>query len=1211
MKRYLLCLVVSVLALSSHAAQADEPVLQLIEAMRTRGFSDTALEYIDQLRQRTDLPPEISQRLSYEEFKVHQQAARLAKTAELKQAALEKALASLERFAKESPNHALAGTANSERAGIFLDKAKALIWESRNEKNPKEQEKQREEARKFITKARDVYQTAKEQFESAYNEFKGQFLDEKKDAEQFEIRRKAEQNFIQAQFDLALCLYQEARTYEAGSQPFLAELNKAAEEFEAIHSKYRSQGAGLFSRIMQGKCFEEQGELRRALGIYDEILGHPGESETMKTLKAQTFFFKLIVLNTDEKKEHKLVVSEATKWLEANRRESKTSYGLGIQWERARALEILGSTGDLPEEERDQYLEQAYSEAREISLYAGEFRDPATAMTQRLEPLVSGDGGDPKDFGVAMSLAKNKVRQHADFSKKLKAAQNASQKEAEQAKFDLHLKETERIIRLGLSLIDGSEKPSDVASMQYFLAFTLYYANKNYDAAAVADFIVRTASEEQAVQAQDAAYLALGALSKLYHSKPKAQRDAERELMANAAKLLASRWPESNRADDARLILGDVYRAAGEPLEAVKFLNAVNDTHPRYREAVLKAGQEFWVAYLTELQKPEDQRLEKAKLDELSKKAEAKIKQGLKLVEDELSSEGTPPDVYVLAKVTLVEILNSQGKEADSIKLLTEGDHDIITHVSVEDETSRPARGAKSRPIAIQAYQLLLRTYMGLGKIDEAIATMGELEVVAGSDDPDALTQIYIQLGFKLKEEIDRLQAEGNQERLETVMSAFDRFLDALASRDANLDYGSLLWIAESYANLGDSMKGDPSASAAYYDKAANAYNKIIEKGTGNAEFIDPAYLPSINARIAVLKKRQGDYQAAFDTITEVLTGNPKQLDAQMEAALIIKEWAKVSGDNEKYLDSIFGNKRLKDSPIYGFAQLGLLIQQVMSNPNSSIDDIQERYYDVLFEMGDAYYQYGKSATDPERENNLLRAKNTLYQFGLNSTPDVAEATWNKFDTLYQEVQTTLGEIPEPLERPEEVVAAPVQPGDQTGDEGPGDTKTPIKTPVPVKVDDRSDPPYMMAAIALLVCVGLGVGFFFLMKPKKKVRRRIPGRDDDAAPVSIGLPSEAPAKPQAKQQAAPVIDTSAKIDTTAKAQPKKKPAAASNQPAAKRPAAKKPQPAAAESAEQPVKKKRTVADLSPEEKAALKKKLLAKKKAEAAKAAQQKKSNES
>jgi len=650
---------------------------------------------------------------------------------------------------------------------------------------------------------------------------------------------------------------------------------------------------------------------------------------------------------------------------------------------------------------------------------------------------------------------------------------------------------------------------------------------------------------------------------------------------------------------------------------AVKYFEAVNDTHPRHQEAVLKAGQELWVAYLKELQKLEAERLEKAKLDELATRAENKIKQGMGLVEKGLSSEGEPADIYVLAKVTLVEILNAKGQEAESIKLLTEGDHNIIKHVSVENEANRPQRGPKSRPVAIQVYQLLLRTYMGLGKIDEAIKTMGDLEVVAGSENPDALTQIYIQLGFKLKEEIDRLRAEGNQKRLESVMSAFDRFLQALSERDSGLDYSSLLWIAESYANLGDGVQGDPSAAAAYYDKAAAAYNKIIEKGKGNADFIDPAYLPSINTRIAVLKKRQGDYEDAFKTIVEVLAGNAKQLDAQMEAALILKEWAEVSGDNQKYLDAVMGNKQKGETiatgtAVYGFGQLGLLVQQVMSNPNATIPNIRERYYDVLFEMGDSLYQYGKSLSGDEQKDYFVRAKSTLYQFALNSTPDVDNETWTKFDELYLDVQNSLGEIPEPLERPTAVADNGGQPVEsqeaidnefQNADVGEGGEIIGTTEEVP------EGPNYMLAAIAVLVCAGMAVGMFFLfMKPKKKARRRVPGRDDDA-PASIGIPSAPPAKAAAQsrpqKQAAPQIETK-----SAQPAPAEKPREKPKEKPQQKPAPAKPAAEAAP-AEQPLKKKKTIADLTPEEKVILKKKILAKKKAEAAKAAEAKKSEES
>lgn len=1173
---------------------AEEPYLQLIEAMRKRGFSDTALEYIGELRARPNLPQEIKAVLSYEEFKVHQQSARRANTGELKQAALDKALAALERFTKESPTHPLAATANSEQAGLFLDQAKARIWESRSETNVREKQTQQEEARQLIAKARTIYQTALEQFKTVYDGFIGNIPDEKSEPERYKLWRDTEISYLQAQFDLAVCTYQEARTYDQDSPEHTAGLKKAAEEFESIHSSYRQQGVGLYARVMQGKCFEEQGELGRAMGIYNEILGHPGQSEVLMMLKGQTFYFKLIVLNEPEKHDYKLVVSEATKWLTENRRQSKTTTGLGIQWERARALEILGSQGDISQEEKDQYLQQAYNEAREISLYAGEFRDLATAMVQRLEPLVSGKGGDPEDFGVAYSVARNQVRQHKVYSNTVKAAKDPAEKQAAQADFDLHLKETERIIRLGLSLVQGDEKPTQIAAMRYFLAFTLYYAGKPYDAASVANFIVVTATEEQSAQAQDASQVGLAALSQIMYSKPVSERAAEREMMAQAAGDLLKRWPGSSKADDARFILADVYRSSDQPMKSVEYYDQVTENHLRYPEALLRSGQMHWVGYLSELQKPEEDRVEKARLEEWMANAEQRIKAGMAAVEPDLASDSDPPDIYVVAKITLVEILNSQGKEAESLKLLTEDPHSIMASVRVDNEANRPSRGPQSRPVAIQTYQLLLRTYMGLGDIDNAIKTMGELESVAGTDNPDALTQIYIQLGFKLKEEIDRLRAEGNQQRLDTVTSAFDRFLGALADRQSGLDYNSLLWIAESYANLGDSMKGDSSASAAYYEKAAKAYDRIISESAKNPEFINPAFLPSINTRIAVLLKRQGQYEQAYDKISEVLKANPKQLDAQMEAALMLKEWAAVDNLPDKYLDAVMGNKREenKESPVYGFAQLAILIQQVMENPDANVPDIKQRFEDVLFEMADALHKYALTIQeDAKRNDMLLRAKGTINQFALHSDGSEPEKTWEKFDELYATVQRDLRETPVRLERPVGMAVADGNLEPEITDENPAQITDPTKFKeiTPTKDTGREPVNWLMAGIGILGGIGFAAGLFFLfLKPRKKPRRKIPGRDD-AAPVSIGFPAgddEAPAAAQAPA-----------IKPQARPKPKAKPAA---QPAA--------EVTATSVAEQPVKKKKSIADLTPEEKAALKKKLLAQKQAAAAQA---KKSEES
>jgi len=1188
---WLLSLTLVVCGWVARSASAEEPYLQLIEAMRTRGFADTALEYIDDLRRSPKVPPDVKAVLSYQEYQVYQSFAQQAKTGEAKQAALDKALAALERFTKESPSHPLAASANSRQAGLFLDQAKALIWESRTESNVRAKQTQQEEARALIAKARGIYQSALEQFKTVYDSYKGKAPpDEKDNPTEYQKWYEAEYNYLRAQFDLATCTYQEARTYNEGSEQFNAGLKKAAEEYEVIHQKYRQQGVGLFARLMQAKCFHDQGDFRLALGIYNEILGHEGQSEVMQALQAQALYFKLIALNEPEKHDYKLAVSLATEWLTANRRRSKTPDGLGIQWERARALEKLAGEGDISAEERDEYLQQAYSEAQEIALYAGEFRDLATAMIQRLEPLVKGKGGDPKNFGAAFSLARYRVLQHKEFSEKVRNAASDSEKKAARAEFDLHLKETERVIRLGLSLAEEDTKPAEIAQMHYFLAYTLLQAGKPYDAAAVSNFIVATATDEQAVSAQDAAYLGLAAAEQIMRSEAVNERVEERDMMKQSAESLIKRWPGSKRADDARYILGNVYRNSEQPLEAVKYYDQVSRDYPKYADALMRSGQQYWVAYGYELRKPEEERAAKAKLAEWVKLAEQRIKDGLAEVEKNIASESTPPDLYIVAKISLAEILNSQGREADSIKLLTEEPHSVMANISVENEASRPAQGPKSRPVAILAYQFLLRAYMGLGDIDNAIKTMGELEAVANTDNPEALTQIYMELGRKLKEEIDRLQAEGNQDRLQSVTGAFDRFLGALSQRESTLDYSSLWWIGESYASLGDGMVGDSSAAETYYAKSAKAYDQIISNAKSNPDFIKAAYIPSINTRIAVLLKRQGKYEQAVEKISEVLSDNPKQIEAQMEATRILKQWGDVDQAPDKYLFALKGNKSTehKESPIYGLEQLANLIQQVKSNPNSNVPDIEERFENVLYAMGDTLRQYALTLGDEaQRKDMLMRAKTTLYQFALQSDGNESLQTWNKFDDLYQTVQREMGVIPEPLERPKELVADTEEPQEGVAESpinaGTGNVGTVIETDVDVT---RKEPNYMLAAVALLGAIGIAVGAFFLFKPKKKARRRIPGRDDEA-PITIGFPGDA--------EEAPVAPRNAVARPSAKPQPAAEPA---------------PQTAAEATAtsvaEPPVKKKKTVADLTPEEKAALKRKLLAQKQA-----AQAKKSEES
>lgn len=1144
MKSRVIVALAGLAGLFASSGHAGEPHLEFIDAMRRSAYFDYALLYLDDLRQRPDVPADVTAVLSYEEYRVHQDAARLDRTARGKEASLEKSLAALERFVNESPSHPLAAEANSARAGLFLDKAKALIWASQNEQDVRKRATQQEEARAWIAKARPVYQAARDQFEKALDKWKGVFLDPQRDAAEHEVRRIAEQNFIQAQINLAMCTHQEARTHDVGSEPFKTLLKQAAEAFEAIHDRYRSQGGGLYARIYQGKCFEEQGELGRALGIYDEILGHPAQDQFLKELQARTFYFKLIVLNRDEKKDFKLVMSEATRWLTDNRDMANTPDALGIQLERARACEILSEDDEaFPfEADREGLLQQAYNDASQVALYAGEFRDRATSMMQRLEARVKGMGADPKDFGVAFSMARGYVTKLSAEGDKVNAAKTPAEKQTQQAKFDLYLAETERIIRLGLSLADEKSPVADVAEMRYYLAYTFFASGKLFDAAVTGTFIARTATPDEAEQGQKAANLALACLGQLAYDKPEDQLPEYFDLMRDLADLIVNRWPESGGADDAQITLANMYTRTDQPLQAAESFDKISPSSSRYNEAQMNAGQRYWVAYASAFQQSEDERPDQATLDSWVNLAFDRIQSGLALTEKGLSSDGKAPDLYYACKVTLAEIFIKRGQEAEALKILTEGDRSVLKAIAVPEESKRPERGPQSRPYAVQVYQALLRSYMGTQQIDQALTSMNELEAIAGSDKPEALTNIYIELGLSLKKEIDQLQAEGNAERLGNLLKAFDAFLGEIYKRKDSLNRNVMLWVAESYSSLGEGVSHDPSASEAFFRKASDAYADILDRAAKDPAFLDAKNVPAVQVRIASLKKKQGQYQAALDILVEVVNADDKMLQAQFEIVDVLKAEAE-SGDNniQHYQAAIQGNRveRFKGTKVNGLVRLVQLLQQVMASQKAVSPEVEKLLHRGYYELAECLYLYGKGESDnKERAKNLNGSKSTITKFVL-STSDVERETWNKFDALYQQVLKELGEPVTALPRPQTTVAPaiPVKPADQSLPGIPLNEQISVSTSAAADKDKSTGPNYLIFAIVVIVALAVvgGVVALGMKKPKRRTLR-VPRDDDAFAPAAAPSATSKPAAPA--KGGAPAATKPAKSPAPAAAAPK-------------------------------------------------------------------------
>ncbi|MCA9071625.1 MAG: hypothetical protein KDA84_22015, partial [Planctomycetaceae bacterium] len=512
MSRILFLLAIAGTVFSCHSsvcppAAAEEQHAQFLDGLRQRGYYDFALYYLDKLDERTDLPAEFKQVIPYERAITLLDGAKLINNPELRDEQLDKAVAQLEAFTRANPMHELAGDANTQRARILIEKAHVKIWEAQSPANKDNSEKFRLEARELLKTARDTFQKAHDLHEKHYKSFP--IFIAKEDKEQYAARAKAEIAYMRAQLDLALCTYAEAQTYEVGSPEFKNLLTRAADEFKDVHEKYRSMVGGLYSRMWQGKCFEEQDDIGKALGIYNELLGHQGKSSAMQTVQHQALQFRLICLNHDQRKDYQLVINEGGQWLGQNRKLQGTTVGLGIRYQKALAHEKMAekiekeyedaldaanrdknkNTPVRPKAEIEGHLRKALVDAQEVSQYAGQYKGPAQFMMSRIKGKLNLDDGPPKTIEEALVKA-DKLRQEIEILEgEVDAAKTNAEKTNKQEELQAKLNETVDVLKLALTFTDDDTDLVMLNNVRFLLCYVYYKLERNYEAGVIGEFL--------------------------------------------------------------------------------------------------------------------------------------------------------------------------------------------------------------------------------------------------------------------------------------------------------------------------------------------------------------------------------------------------------------------------------------------------------------------------------------------------------------------------------------------------------------------------------------------------------------------------------------------------------------------------------------------------------------------------------------------------
>jgi len=1085
------------------AAQTREG--NFLDALRQRRYFEYAQLYLDGLEKSSTASAELKAVISYERAITFLEAGRAAASPTEKTPLYDKAVGFLDQFVKANPNHVLAAAANSQRGQILLGKARVEIWQSQSPSNSTNRATFQQAARQQLLAARKIFQAAHDQFQKAWKAYPT-FLDRVQQADLFEKRKRAESLYMRAQYDLALCTYEEAQTHDRGSPPYIKLATRAASEFEKIHTRYRSQVIGLYARMWQGKCFEEQDDINKAMGIYKELLGHPGGSATMRAIQDQVLLFQLICLNHEEKQDFLLVINQSAEWVrQRSTRQRRASHALGILWQQVLAQEALAGERTKEEKDRNQLLSAALANCRFIQRWPSKYKDVALFKMRELQVKLKGEAVAPQDFDSAFGLAHDRFKKIKGHNDLIAAAEREKKSATELDKLaadrDEHLGSTLEMLQLALKLVDRDTTKEDLDRARFYMAYVYYQQQQNYEAAVLGDFISRHAGPKAETMALDSAAIAMASHVRGYIDSPtqELKQQSLRLIESTAARIL-KKWPESSRAQDTRLQLAQVYEG-NRPLEAARNYSQVAENSEIYAEAQTRAGQQFLRAWLDASSVPPGQRPPQQDLDSWLTSAQTHLRNGITRTEKSTPETVEAPELLVAAKVSLAQILNNSGKYQQTIDLLVKSPHSVITAISVQDETTRPESGVKRREFASLAAQLLLRAQIGLRKLNEAQTAMELLEKIAGAAKGEAVTELYRQLGDELKQELDRLSASGQRQRVNEVLGAFEEFLGRLRQR-TDQTFNSLIWIAETYSGLGQGAT-DSARATAFFGHAAESYRKIIDRADElvSDEAKRKKLVPGVTLRLANCRRHQGDFEEAHTLIVGLATSQPLALDVQFEAAALYQAWGK-SGRSDQFDKAIIG---VESERILGWSQIALYLQRLIDSGSKDADRYRARRWEARYNQLQCRVQRAEAASDTkEKTDQLKRARSEIQ--GMMLVTSVVDPRWApRYDAVYSKILEALGEPVISLAayrekyKPQVVVEVPAVVATTPPAAGAaavagttgGTAETGIST-------------LGMIFVGLLLAVG-GVGIVFMIKgssSKKRPQRRYA---PDSAPVPTSV----------------------------------------------------------------------------------------------------------
>jgi hypothetical protein len=815
---------VLLLAGQGNAIAGDDPrfAADFLQALRERGYYDVALQYLDQLRHDPDTPADLKKTLEFEEGRTLIDEATHAQDPDVKKAKLDQAKVKIESFVQANPGLPQTTTALVDLAHLLYERG--LV----DARGASDRDSRLAAARGYYASARTAYEKAFERLNAKLVEFPKYIPAGDPRAVE---RERIHNSTMQAELQKTVVDYYEAQTYPVKSPERSELLGKGLVEFEKIYQKYRTQIAGFTSRMWQGKCFEEQGELGAATGIYKELLDHTDPA--LLPLQKQTAYFRIIV--TGKRKEYARAADECVEWLRMFPKDRRTFEALGVRFELAK--NILAQVPELSGNDKDKAIRTATDYLNEVVRVVSPFKPEAIELLQKYRP---------KSVLTATDLSKLNY--------------DDAMTQAGQELSTLAYENAIVLLKLAVRRIDPAREPAKANKARDMLAYASIMNQKYYEAAVVGEHVARHYPRDD--WGAKSADLAMQALVESYNTFTGGNRTTDLDRLVDLAKYTAETWPETEQGDNGRLMTGLVELGRGNYAGAIAAFDTVRQSSSKWIEAQNSSGNAHWSLALRLREKGD------------AKQADAEVQQALAKLNLALKSrkEANLPadDLGMVTNACDLAIIDLEtGKPAEALTLL-----DPIA-AKLADKTKRPGplNSAYARTMSY-----ILRAHVATGKTDQAIADMKTIEATGGAGNGAA--QLYYELGRLLKREIETLRKRNDKKGRERTEQAYQKFLMALVASKAGQSFASLRWAADNLLELGSAKEANE-----VYTTLIDTYGKDPQflKGAGAGEQITIVRLKQVEAL-----RTLGKLPEAETLLNEVIEQNKRSIEPQMEKGYLL-----------------------------------------------------------------------------------------------------------------------------------------------------------------------------------------------------------------------------------------------------------------------------------------------------------------------------------